>query len=178
MSGLLDELAAGAPLAVRERRTLSAKPGEVFAALSRLRAGALVQRAGVLGRGLGALGIADPSGLLYAQLLAGGFVVLAADPLREIVVGRILARGRASKPPLRGRGDFLASTRPGTAKVALAVGVGGGEVTAELRLRVVGLGRGARVLRPAVARGLRAFLDALESEIAAGARSRNGARVA
>lgn len=178
MSALLDQLAAGAPLAVRERRTISAEPGQVFAALSRLPAGALRDRAGVLGRGLRVLGLGDADDPLYAQMLAAGFVVLAADPLREVVVGRLLGRRRFGAPSLRGGGDFVAAATPGTAQVALAIGIDGGDVAAELRLRVVGLGRGVRVLRPAVTRGLRAFLDALESEVAQAARSRRRPRVA
>jgi hypothetical protein len=179
VSALLDRLLPDAGLAVRERRVVAAGGEQVFGALARMPARSVAGGRSALLRGLRAAGIRDPDGALHAQLLASGFVVLAADPLREVVIGRVIApraRGRPARP-LRGRGDFVAVTTAGAAKIALAIEVGEGTVDAEVRLRVVGLGVGARAVRPLARRGVAAFLDALERELSQSQRPRHSRRV-
>jgi hypothetical protein len=108
-------------------------PGRVFRALGEVTPAEIP----ALGRRSFGLDRARP---LYAQLLELGFVLLTADPLRDVVAGHVMTpwRPRTAAPGVFGRREFVDARARGRVKVAVGVRLreadGGTHVSVDLRV--------------------------------------------
>jgi hypothetical protein len=160
---LLDQTLPDARGRARIEQACATPAPEVFGALARLTGGELAAALGPLLRGgLRLGGIGDLERPLYAQLLAAGLVVLASDPLREVVIGGYLGRrGVVSVPEFIARDRF--HPRRAHARVGAAVALADQRLSVELRVDLAGPVAGA--LRPLLRPAALALLSALTVEL-------------
>jgi len=112
---------------------------------------------------------------LYEQMLASGFVLLAEEQNRELIVGVIgqMFKFRGDAPAIRNAREFVAFEKPGYAKAAMNFSVRAAHCHTELRTetRVAttdptssrSFGRYWRVIRPGSAAIRRSWLGAARS---------------
>lgn len=144
---LLEQVCPAPSWAVRHSIETAATPQELFAALPAVtgaRVAQLVEQGGAPWR---AALIAKVIGLdrpLFAQVLHHGFVVLTTDPLREVVVGRLIAARR----PLRGRMEWDSAGRAIRVAVGITVQPVGSATVLGAEVRATGLGALHQLLKP------------------------------
>jgi hypothetical protein len=184
---LLDGVLSGADYAELQELWVPTPPGKAFRALSEVTPSdtpeilQLAERGGawLAHFGLARSPVLSPDRPMYAQLLEAGFVVLTADPLTEVVVGRVARPWRLADgghPSIRGRHDFVHFGSSGFLKAAVSLRLApegdGTLVTLELRLRATDLGLRrlckilARLAGPTAKRAMRRWLQAVERRAA------------
>ena len=138
-SSLLDELCPPPFWAVRHVVETAATPQQVFGALPLVTLGAIFEEARRSGHRMSVpRRMVDTDRPAYTYFLEHGFLVLASEPLREVVAGRA-ASWREGAP--KNRTEWQAC---GAAAVKIAAGVhsagGSGLNSVTLEVRVRGLG--------------------------------------
>lgn len=145
---LLEQLCPAPSWAVRQSIETPATPQELLAALPAVtgaRMAQLLEQRGATWRAALIAKVISADRPLFAQVLHHGFVVLATDPLREVVVGRLIA---ATWRPLRNRMEWDSAGRAIRVAVGITVQPCGSATVLGTEVRVTGLGAVRQLLKP------------------------------